>query len=282
MHEPISKPGRSDYALVSAAIAEVVANAEAVSPAQLAHELSVSSSRLSKAFRAWAGISPGRFIQYVAYRRFSGKLKAGVPVLLTAAEGGYSSASRLYDCAVNVVGMTPGEVATGARDVQICWGVGETPFGPVFIGWTKKGVCSLQFIDQELRDESDALDHVRADWPEARLQHDLAAARAKLRQIFTEESGVPVSLNIKGTNFQLQVWQALLGTGYGQTVSYGELADRAGNKAAHRAVGTAVAKNPVAVLIPCHRVIRASGVIGDYRWGAPRKQALLLREWLTA
>ena len=188
--------------------------------------------------------------------------------------------------------MTPGEYKSGGRGLALDWGVGSTPFGQALTAWTGRGLCHLVFledidagcvavaagevdVDADAR-EAAALAGLRRNWPQALLQRDDEVARQRLQSIFARVHGAPpVRLLLRGTNFQIQVWRALLATRPGEVLSYSALARRAGVAGAARAVGGAMAVNTLAVLIPCHRVLREDGDVGHYRWGASRKLALL-------
>lgn len=271
-----------EYLLVAGAINDIVASKqETLSPAILAQQLGVSGSKLTRLFKSWVGISPSRFIQFVSYLQAEDGLRAGKKILATAMDGGFSSASRLYDCTVNIVAMTPGELAREGKSVNIRWGSSTTPFGEAVIAWTQRGICSLQFIDDDYT-VAQAVQRIEKEWSSAALEEDQSKAEQILRNVFSSKGSNQVALDIRGTNFQVQVWRALLEIPFGETSGYKQLAENVGRPKAQRAVGTAVGANPVSILIPCHRVIRSTGVIGKYRWGATRKQALLVREALTA
>lgn len=270
-----------EYRLVAHAINCIAANKlESLSPAVLAQQLGVSGLKMTRLFNTWAGISPSRFIQFVSYLQAADGLRDGKKVLAAALDGGFSSASRLYDCTVNIVAMTPGELALHGHGVSIAWGRGETPFGEAIVAWTHRGICSFQFIDED-HSVKQALQRVQKEWPSATIGKDQGVAEQTINKIFSNKNTTHLSLDVRGTNFQVQVWKALLEIPFGETTGYQHLAKNIGRPKAQRAVGTAVGANPVSILIPCHRVIRSTGVIGKYRWGATRKKALLVREALT-
>ena len=271
-----------EYRLVARAINQIVAsNLEGLSPAVLAQQLGVSGLKLRRLFNSWAGISPSRFIQFVSYLQAADGLRVGKKVFAAAMDGGVSSASRLYDCTGNIVAMTPGELAEYVHYVSIWWGLSETPFGQAVVAWTQRGICSLQFVDDDYS-VTQALQRIQREWTLAALSEDQSEAKQILSKVFSTKSTNRVALDVRGTNFQVQVWKALLEIPFGDTAAYQQLAENVGRPKAQRAVGTAVGANPVSILIPCHRVIRSTGVIGKYRWGATRKRALLVREALTA
>ena len=192
---------------------------------------------------------------------------------------GLSGPGRLHDLMVTLDAVTPGELKAGGSGLSIRYGLTATPFGTALIATTPRGVCQLAFHDRGgLRAAHAGL---AAQWPEARLIHDEAAARATAGRIFgvtMAEAAEPLRLFVKGTNFQLKVWRALLEAGAGGPTTYGEVARAAGAAGSERAVGNAVGRNPIAWLIPCHRVLRADGSLGGYAWGEDRKRAMLAWE----
>jgi len=178
---------------------------------------------------------------------------------------------------VNVHAMTPAEVRAEGAGVEIRWGVHDTPVGPCALGATPRGVAVLDFLEAGTAKEAER--RVRAQWPEARLREDRSSTERLARRIFDASGEGPLSLHVRGTNFQIRVWEALLAIPAGHVVTYGGLAERMGLGEGHaRAVGRAVGTNPVAVAIPCHRVVLGTGALGGYRWGRERKLALLARE----
>jgi len=234
---------------------------------RVAASAGLSPAHFQRLFKRWAGVSPKRFLQYATAEHARRLLAESRPVLDAAFEAGLSGPGRLHDLTVHVHAMTPGEVRRAGDGVTIRYGGHDTPFGRAIVGVTERGVCALQF--------GDALEDVRRRWPRARFVRDDSAAAEVGARLF---DGGAVSLDVRGTNFQIRVWEALLCVPPGAAVSYGELARRVGAPRAARAVGSAVGANPVAVLIPCHRVLRGTGAFGGYRWGAERKRALLAWE----
>ncbi len=185
---------------------------------------------------------------------------------------------RLRDLCVNLEAASPGEVRSGGAGWTIRVGFAESPFGRCLIAESPRGICHLSFVERG-KDKA-ALAGVRQDWPKARVQRDNARAKKWAARIFGRSSPRAANLRacVRGTAFQVRVWRALLEVRRGSLVSYGTLAARVGAPKASRAVGSAVGDNPLAYLIPCHRVIRGTGVLGDYRWGRVRKRALIARE----
>lgn len=242
---------------------------------EIAQHVGLSAFHLQRTFSVWAGISPKRFLQCLTRDHAKALLRGECDVLDAAHESGLSGPGRLHDLLVACDAVTPGEVRAWGADLEITYGFGPTPFGPVLAATTRRGVCHLQFGF----DTDRALDALRDDWPLARLTRDDDALAGTIQSIFADgRSEQPLHLLLRGTNFQVKVWEALLRIPAGEAVSYGTLARMTGNPRAQRAVGTALANNRIALLIPCHRVIRESGDIGQYRWGSERKSALLAYE----
>lgn len=243
----------------------------------VAAHVGMSPFHLQRLFRSAVGVSPKRFLQFVTAVQARRLLDERGSVLEAAWGAGLSGPGRLHDLMVNVHAMTPAEVRDEGRGVELRWGIHGTPVGPCVLAASPRGVSVLDFLENG--DRAEAMDRVRARWPEARLTEDRAATAGPVGRIFHGEGDAPVSLDIRGTNFQLRVWEALLTVPRGAVVTYGGLAHRmrlAGGSA--RALGQAVGANPVAVVIPCHRVLKATGALGGYRWGPERKLALLARE----
>jgi len=242
----------------------------------VAAHLGMSPFHLQRIFRASVGVSPKRFLQFVTAVRARRLLDQRGSVLEAAWGSGLSGPGRLHDLMVNVHAMTPAEVRDDGRGVELRWGIHDTPVGPCVLAASPRGVSVLEFV--ETGDAAEGRARVEARWPDARLTEDGRATADPVRRIFAD-GPAPVSLDVRGTNFQIRVWEALLRVPRGAVVTYGGLARQMGlPPGAARALGNAVGANPVAVLIPCHRVLRASGALGGYRWGAERKLALLARE----
>ncbi|MEH6548945.1 MAG: methylated-DNA--[protein]-cysteine S-methyltransferase [Pseudomonadales bacterium] len=266
---------QQDYRRISEAIRFLVAHQqEQPSLDSVAAHVGVSSSLLQRRFSALVGISPKRFLQALTVQR-AGRLLEHGSVLDTALAAGLSGPSRLHDHFVVMHAMSPGEYKSRGANVQMSLGVAQTVFGSLVVAVTERGICALQLSDEPEK----ALAEMHDCWPQASKTRDDEKAGALAAVMFADQaSEVPLSLVVNGTNFQLQVWQALLNIPRGEVSSYSGLAAMMGRPQATRAVASAVAANPVAWLIPCHRVIRATGAIGEYRWGSERKQALLAWE----
>ena len=270
----------SDYQRIDKAILFLEEHAvEQPSLDAVAAHIGLSSWHFQRLFKTWAGVSPKRFLQYLTVEHAKNLLRESASVLDTALDVGLSGPGRLHDLFVGVEAMTPGEYKRNGRELVLQYGVHGTPFGDCLIAVTRRGICSLGFIEGESRER--AVTRLRESWKEATLLENPGASEQVVRQIFST-SGVggqaPLQVMLKGTNFQIKVWEALLRIPEGTVVSYGALAETIGHPGAHRAVGTAVGQNPIAYLIPCHRVLRNSGEIGGYRWGTARKRAILAME----
>ncbi|TNH09372.1 bifunctional transcriptional activator/DNA repair enzyme AdaA [Testudinibacter sp. TR-2022] len=240
----------------------------------VAAQVYLSPEHFLRQFQAWAGVSPKKFLQYISVERAKQVLQNQGNMQEAAFAGGLSSAGRLHDLFVRIEGMTPGEYKNGGAGLAIDYAFADTPFGGVLIAATHRGVCFMAFDD-----DGTALAALRKEFPHAALQAKHNRFHDEDLAFFQHASAKKtIHLHLKGTPFQLKVWQALLGIREGGLASYGDIAERIGKPSATRAVGTAVGANPVAVLIPCHRVIRQSGVIGGYRWARGRKMALLACE----
>lgn len=308
--DPARLPDRAAaFALVAQAAAQV-ASATAGSPplAALAAGSGLSPSRFQRLFSQWMGVSPKRYRQHLDGGRARAALQAGADLLSAAAAAGLSGPGRLHDLMVVVAAATPGEVRQGGAGLTVAWGVADTPLGPAFFASSARGLMKLSFIDADslpgpivsaatiaasthgtdgetttsaptANTLATALAELRADWPAATLARDDAAAAALAGRLFSAWRGPePVHLFVKGSQFQLRVWEALLRIPEGGLATYGTLAASLGQPGASRAVGGAVGANPVALLIPCHRVIRSNGEAGGYRWGEARKRVLLAAE----
>jgi AraC family transcriptional regulator of adaptative response/methylated-DNA-[protein]-cysteine methyltransferase len=245
--------------------------------ATLSARIGLSPSRFHRLFSAWAGATPKDFLQCLTLSHARELLRQGESVLDAALDSGLSGPGRLHDLCVTLDAATPGEIKARGAGMLIEAGVADSPFGNCLIGETARGICHLSFFDDGNREQ--AIAEMRADWPLAEVGwNDAHAARLAERIFNPEGSCGSWKLFVRGTPFQLRVWRALLSVQPGTLVSYGKLAGAAGNPNASRATGTAVGSNSISFLIPCHRVIRETGISGHYRWGAVRKRAILAWE----
>lgn len=234
----------------------------------------LSPFHFQRTFTEWAGVSPKKFLQFLSLEHAKRLLREESPRLSDAAyQTGLSGTSRLHDLFVNIEAMTPAEYRNGGEGLQIEYSFLPSTFGHLFVAATRKGICQLAFVENEAQ----AIADLRLLFPNALCTCARAQKHATLADIFAPEAATPntIRLHLKGTPFQLKVWQALLRIPTGKLSTYGQLAKEIDQPNASRAVGTAIGKNPIAFLIPCHRVIRASGVTGGYRWGPVRKQAII-------
>lgn len=264
---------QQQYAIVAQAIEFIRTNAlRQPSLAKIAAAVNLSEYHLQRVFTAWAGISPKRFLQYLTKKHAKQALQQSADVLGVSLATGLSSPGRLHDLMVSCEAMTPGEIKAFGKGITIGYGVAATPFGDALIGWTPRGICFLAFCDSDQEVQQRELS---SQWPAATLVRDDAEASSISSRIFP---AVPtpgkLHLVLRGTNFQLKVWEALLNIKPSQLISYSQLAAIAGIPKAQRAVGTALAANSIGYLIPCHRVIRQSGDVGVYHWGSSRKMAI--------
>jgi AraC family transcriptional regulator, regulatory protein of adaptative response / methylated-DNA-[protein]-cysteine methyltransferase len=244
--------------------------------ADVARAVSLSPMHLQRVFSEWAGISPKRFLQYLTKEHAKAALRASRDTLGSALSSGLSGGGRLHDLMINCEAMTPGEVGRMGAGVTVGHGFAATPFGTMLLAWTARGLCFAAFCDT---DRAPALLALQTEWPAAALQEDGARAAEFAACIFGNTPlCAPLHLLLRGTNFQIKVWEALIRSQPGDLLSYGQLAERCGHPGAARAVGSAMAVNTLAYLIPCHRVIRENGDIGQYRWGALRKHAIQVWE----
>ncbi len=271
---------QNDYQRVSELISYLNENSiEQPSLAELGNQVGLSEFHLQRLFRRWAGISPKRFLQYVTANHAKELLKDTHSLLDVAFDTGLSSGSRLHDLFINLHAMTPAQYRDAGGGSLIQYGFHATPFGDCLLATTEKGICWLSFVENGNRDT--ALSELQQEWYNSELKLNQKQTGEIAQTVFNSAASNHrnrLQLDLKGTNFQIKVWEALLRIPTGSVVSYDTVAAQIGQPTAARAVGNAVARNIVGYLIPCHRVIRSSGVIGNYRWGTTRKQAILAWE----
>ena len=264
---------KSQYELMTDVISLIQSNqSRSFSLKELADTFDMSEHYFQKLFSQWAGVSPKRFQQFLSKERALKMLKQNQSVLDSSLDSGLSGSGRLHDLMIQCEAMTPGEIKDKGKGLKVGFGTAMSPLGNVLVAWTRRGICYLAFYSQNYEVYEAEL---KNEWPEAEFIQDHLKAAEWIDRIFINPvTDKPLYLLLKGTNFQIKVWEALLRVGSGQLVSYSQLANLSGSPKASRAVGSAMAANKIGYLIPCHRVIRESGESGHYRWGIERKSAL--------
>ena len=260
-----------DYATIAQAI-RYIESYQRSQPTlkEIAESVNLSEYHFQRLFTRWVGISPKRFLQFLT-KENAKRLLAHSSLLDATYQSGLSSAGRLHDLFVQTEAVTPGEFKRKGAGMTIRYGSHPTPFGQCLIASTERGICRLAF------DAKNAFKSLKMDWENATLIEDLAHTQLLIEKIFSpaKQGETPLHLDLRGTNFQIQVWEALLRIPVGQITTYQSIAAAIGSPKASRAVGSAIGKNPVPLLIPCHRVIRATGEFGNYAFGSARKKAIL-------
>jgi AraC family transcriptional regulator of adaptative response/methylated-DNA-[protein]-cysteine methyltransferase len=274
MHSPTDPTGEYHYGVIARAI-EMIDQADTpLSLETLAAAMGMSASHFQRVFSTWAGVSPKRYQQYLTLGHAKTLLRERFTTLDVAHGAGLSGTGRLHDLFVRWEAMSPGEYATGGAGLDIYWGWFESPFGAVVVMGTEKGICGLSLAGEI--GEQAAIDDLFTRWPNAVFIEDPARLQPWVLTAFgMNPNSAPAPLYLIGAPFQIKVWEALLTMPEGQVTTYGALADAIGNPRAVRAVGTAVGRNPIGYLIPCHRVLRKTGELGGYHWGLPMKRAML-------
>ncbi|KAA9039402.1 methylated-DNA--[protein]-cysteine S-methyltransferase [Ginsengibacter hankyongi] len=241
---------------------------------EIAKNIHLSSYHFQRLFTEWAGISPKKFLQYISVEHAKNMLKKNQSTLSDVAfETGLSGTGRLHDLFINIEGMTPGEYKNGGENLCINYSYAESPFGNILVASTLKGICYMAFAD----DEREALKALEKKFPHAVYKQMVDLIQQNALYIFTHDWKKlnTIKLHLKGTSFQIKVWETLLKIPMGQLSTYGEIAESIQSPNASRAVGSAIGDNPVAFLIPCHRVIQSTGNFGQYHWGSNRKTAMI-------
>lgn len=242
---------------------------------EVAEHVHLSPFHFQRMFQEWTGVTPKQFLQFLSIEHAKKILKETHASLFDASYAvGLSGTSRLYDLFINIEGMTPGEYKNGGESLEINYSFADTPFGDVIVASTQKGVCHMAFVDNGY---AGAVENLQNIFPSAAYKHFLDVNQQNALFVFNQDWSrlEEIKLHLKGTDFQLKVWQTLLNVPVGGLTTYSDLAEKSDHKGACRAVGTAVGKNPVAFLIPCHRVIKSSGEIGSYHWGENRKNVII-------
>ncbi len=272
----------SDYARVARAI-EFLQNRVSQQPKleDLAQQMALSPAYAQRLFSRWAGVSPKRFLQALTVDYAKYLLHQRESVLQTSEAMGLSSCSRLFDHFVQLEAMTPAQSRQLGLGLVIYYGHHDSPFGPVFLAHTDRGVCRMVFTDEQ--GLSEPLQRLQQTWPNATLKPDQQGSKNVMQRLLAPVGShalrqQPLSLLVQGTNFQIQVWRALLALPPAALTTYSDVAEAIGRPSSVRAVANAIGANPIALIIPCHRVIRSTGGLGGYRWGLVRKRALLTWE----
>jgi AraC family transcriptional regulator of adaptative response/methylated-DNA-[protein]-cysteine methyltransferase len=261
------------YRVIARALRIIDAEGPALTLEGLAARMRMSPAHFQRVFSQWVGVSPKRYQQYLTLGHARRLLSERHTTLSAAHEAGLSGSGRLHDLFLTWEAMSPGDYAKGGEGLTIRWGWFESPFGPALVMATDKGICGMGFAD-EVGAEA-ALEDLVGRWPKAAYVEDAMAIRPLVDAAF---GGRKAGLHLIGAPFQIKVWEALLAIPTGHVTTYAEIARAIGHPAAHRAVGTAVGRNPISFLIPCHRALRRDGGLGGYHWGLPRKRAMLAWE----
>ena len=265
---------KTDYQRIEQAILYIKENfQQQPSLEEVAKQIHVSPFHFQRMFRDWAGVSPKKFLQYISVEHAKKLLQKELTLEDASFETGLSGTSRLHDLFISIEGMTPGEYKNGGQNLQINYSHAETLFGDIIIASTIKGICHLAFAGTH----NEAVEKLKEKFPNASFNQKTDLLQQDALQIFKGDWNnlSSIKLHLKGTPFQLKVWETLLRIPFGAATTYGNIAALANQPNASRAVGTAVGSNPVAYIIPCHRVIRNTGIIGEYAWGSTRKTALI-------
>ena len=239
----------------------------------VARQVHLSPSHFQRIFTEWAGVSPKKFMQYLSLDYLRERIFDTQNLNQAADLVGFSTQSRVYDLFVSIEGVTPNEYKTFGQGLEIQYGFHQTPFGECFIATTEKGICALSFVDETNKEQT--FKTFMDKWQAAKLVLNTVYTEGVVQKVFAPSATDKIHVWVQGTNFQLKVWEALLKIPQGSVSTYQKVADNIQNPKAVRAVGTAIGSNPIAFLIPCHRVIKSTGVIGEYHWGSTRKKAIL-------
>ncbi len=240
---------------------------------QISGHFGISEFHLQRIFQEFAGISPKQFLKHLSKQEAIVRLRQGQTVLDTSMDIGLSGPGRLHDLLITTEAVTPGQVRIPGQTVHMDYGFGGTPFGDALIAWTGRGVSFLGFCQQQGHAQS--LNGLKSQWPTVSLNEKPREAGNLLHRIFENPKDSPINIWLRGSPFQLKVWEALLKIPPSAHCSYGQIAKHLGNPQASRAIGSAIGRNPISWLIPCHRVITSMGTLGGYRWGIETKQAMI-------
>ena len=250
---------------------------------EVAQHVGLSPFHFQRLFKRWAGVSPKRFLQFLTVEHAKRLLRDSRSVLDTTFEVGLSGPGRLHDLFVSVEAVTPGQFKSRGLGVRIRYGIQPSPFGDCLLAMADQGICHLGFLDEGGAEAG--IEELRQQWRGTEVVEERRSTREVAQRVFAPVGARPdatLPLLLRGTNFQIKVWHALLCIPEGSVISYGDLAERLGSPRATRAVASAVGRNPISYLVPCHRVLRSTGATTGYRWGPDRKRAMLAREFSSA
>ena len=264
------------FAVIGRALAVIDEAPPGLTLDDLAARMNMSPAHFQRTFSQWVGVSPKRYQQYLTLTHARRLLAERHTTLATAHDLGLSGTGRLHDLFLTWEAMSPGDYARGGDGLTILWGWFDSPFGPALVMGTDKGICGVGFADEA--GSKAAMTDLTARWPKATYVEAPGRLAPWAKAAFGTDPGRCTPLHLIGAPFQIKVWEALLSIPTGHVTTYGDIAGAIGHPAAHRAVGTAVGRNPISFLIPCHRALRRDGGLGGYHWGLPRKRAMLAWE----
>ncbi len=270
----------ADYERIERAIQFIRQNKEQQPELKLvAAHVGLSPYHFQRLFQRWAGVTPKRFLEFLTVEHAKTLLQESKSVMDTSMETGLSGPGRLHDQFISIEAVSPGEFKNRGAKLNIRYGFHATPFGEALLALSTRGILALSFVDEDNRQA--ALGKLKSDWCNASFVEDNKTTKTIVSCLFTQKkiNKEKTVLSVRGTNFQIKVWNALLGIPVGSAVSYQSIADKIGRPRSVRAVANAIGANPVAYLIPCHRVLRSNGELSGYRWGPDRKRIMLGREW---
>jgi AraC family transcriptional regulator, regulatory protein of adaptative response / methylated-DNA-[protein]-cysteine methyltransferase len=273
----------TDYERIERAIIYIQRNVEKQPNLDaVADYIGLSPYHFQRLFQRWAGVTPKRFLEFLTVKQAKTMLQLSMSVMDTSLESGLSGPGRLHDQFVSIEAVSPGEYKSKGMMLEITYAFHDSPFGQVLLATTERGILALSFVDDTNRQSE--LNRLKEEWSNARFIEEKIKSKRLIKRLFNNDDSdqQKLLLSIRGTNFQVKVWNALLNIPEGSVVSYQTIANRISKPTAVRAVASAIGANPVAYLIPCHRVLRSSGELGDYRWGTERKRAMLGRELAQA
>jgi AraC family transcriptional regulator, regulatory protein of adaptative response / methylated-DNA-[protein]-cysteine methyltransferase len=273
----------TDYERIERAIVYIQENVEKQPKLEaVAEHIGLSPYHFQRLFQRWAGVTPKQFLEYLTVKQAKILLQQSMSVMDASLESGLSGPGRLHDQFVSIEAVSPGEYKSRGAMMDVSYAFHESPFGQVLLATTSRGILALSFVDDSNKELE--LGKLKKDWSEAKFIEEKVTSKRLIKRLFYEGGcqQEKLLLSIRGTNFQVKVWNALLNIPEGNIVSYQTIANSISKPKSVRAVASAIGANPVAYIIPCHRVLRSSGELGGYRWGMQRKQLMLAREFAQA